>query len=346
MMAEQAVRTKLGSQELTEVLECYDLGMVTEIRAYERGSRRSPKAWIRAIGSKYLLKRRAPGRDDADRIRFQHAVQIHLESHGCQIAGLVKTRSGETQVLRGSRVYELFHFIEGERFNSQIGQLEAAGTAMSRMHDECAVWMGPVHGGVPFHASQDVETAMTHIRENGDPELISAAAPLQDMFETAREQVMNLGWSSMRNTIVHGDWHPGNLLFVRDEVAALLDFDSTRAEPRIAEFANGGFQFAMRHGAGSSGRLSGEPSLDALSAIRRGYDAGTFEPLEEEERAMVPPLMIEAMIVEGIVPVAMHGSFGDVQGNRFLSQVRDTADWIASNRDDILNALNVAGAPS
>ncbi len=345
-MAEQAVRSKLGSQELTEVLECYDLGVVTEIRAYERGSRRSPKAWIRAINSKYLLKRRAPGRDDADRIRFQHAVQVHLKSHGCRLAGLVETRTGETQVLRGSRVYELFHFIEGDRFNSRIGQLESSGTAMSRLHDECAAWKGPVHGGATFHASMDVKTAMTHIRENGDPELISAAAPLQDMFETAREQVMDLGWPSMRNTIVHGDWHPGNLLFVRDEVAALLDFDSTRAEPRIAEFANGAFQFAMRHGTGSSGRLSGEPSLEALSAIRRGYDAGTFEPLEEEERSMVPPLMIEAMIVEGIVPVAMHGSFGDVQGDLFLTQVKDTADWITSNRDDILKALNDAGAPS
>ena len=59
--------------------------------------------------------------------------------------------------------------------------------------------------------------------------------------------------------------------------------------------------------------------LRLFLAIRRGYDAGTFEPLEEEERAMVPPLMIEAMIVEGIVPVAMHGNFGDVQGDRFLS---------------------------
>ena len=295
---------------------------------------------------KYLLKRRAPGRDDADRIRFQHAVQVHLKSHGCQVAGLVETRSGETHIIRGSRVYELFHFIEGERFNSRIGQLEAAGTAMSRMHDECAGWKEPVHGGVPFHASLDVETAMVHIRKNRDPELISAVGPLQDMFEAAREQVMNLGWTSMKNTIVHGDWHPGNLLFDGDEVAALLDFDSTRAEPRIAEFANGGFQFAMRHGTGSGDRLSGEPSLEALSAIRRGYDAGTFEPLEEEERAMVPPLMIEAMIVEGIVPVAMHGSFGDVPVDRFLSHVRDTADWIASNRDDILKALDDSGASS
>ena len=345
-MADQATRTKLGSQELTEVLDSYDLGMITDIRAYERGSRRSPKAWIRAINSKYLLKRRAPGRDDADRIRFQHAVQVHLKSHGCQVAGLVKTRSGDTHVKRGSRIYELFNFIEGERFKSRVGQLEATGTAMSRMHDECSGWNEPVHGGATFHASLDVETAIVHIREKGDAELISAAAPLRDMFEAAREEVVNLGWSSLRNTIVHGDWHPGNLLFERDEVAALLDFDSTRSEPRIAEFANGGFQFAMRHETTSSGRLSREPSLKALAAIRRGYDAGTFEPLEEEERAMVPSLMIEAMIVEGIVPVAMHGSFGDVPGERFLSHVGDTAHWIASNKDDILKALSDGGASS
>ncbi len=342
-MTRETARRKLGPQELTEVLDCYDLGMVTDIRAFERGSRKSPKAWIRAIDSTYLLKRRAPGRDDADRVKFQHDVQVHLKSHGCPVAGLVETRTGETHVRRGSRVYELFNFIDGARFTSQAGQLESTGTAMSRMHDECSGWTGPVHGGVSFHGSGDVATAILHIRDKGGPALADAAAPLEDLFEDARNEVDRLGWSGMRKTIVHGDWHPGNLIFSGSEVAALLDFDSTREEPRIAEFANGALQFAMRHETGSIEQLSREPSLDALGAIRRGYDAGTFEPLEEEERAMVPSLMIEAMIVEAIVPVAMHGTFGDVPGESFLSRVGDRAEWIASRKADIVKVLSAGG---
>ena len=74
--------------------------------------------------------------------------------------------------------------------------------------------------------------------------------------------------------------------------------------------------------------------------MQRGYDAGTFELLEDHECAMTPWLMIEALIVEGIVPLAMQGRFGHVPAPIFLQHMQRTAKWIMNNADDIIRRMN------
>src|SRR5690606_8873090 len=51
-----------GRDELVMVLSHYDLGVVTQIEEFRRGSRRAPKLVIRTDRGQFLLKRRAPGR--------------------------------------------------------------------------------------------------------------------------------------------------------------------------------------------------------------------------------------------------------------------------------------------
>ena len=339
-MSRQPERLQLGPQETKEVLERYDVGAVTGVTPFKRGSRRSPKAIVRTLSGTYLLKRRAPGQDDMRRIQFQHAVQLHLEQHGCPVAGLHPTKDdGSTIVRRGSRVYELFHFIEGTRFDSSLEQAESAGRTMARMHEACMKWNGPPPSGVGYHGSPDVQRGLARIEER--IESISLyCRPLQEIFIEAQAKVDRLGWSDLPRTIVHGDWHPGNLLFSGDEVVALLDFDSARQAPRASEFANGSLQFAMRFGASSGVALPESPHVPAVTAMQRGYDAGTFELLEDHECAMTPWLMIEALIVEGIVPLAMQGRFGHVPAPIFLQHMQRTAKWIMDNADDIIRRMN------
>jgi len=342
-MPKQSARAQLGPRETAEVLDRFALDMVSEVRAYERGSRRSPKAIVRTLDGTYLLKRRAPGRDEADRIRFQHAVQVHLEQEGCPVAGLVRTkRNGNTLVRRGSRLYELFHFVEGTRCDNSLFQVEAAGATMARLHDACLDWEDPVAPGSGYHDCPDVAPAIDRIIDRID-DVEEVCRLVHGTFDAAGMKVNDLGWTRLARTIVHGDWHPGNVLFDHDEVAALLDFDSTRPEPRVSEFANGALQFAMRFGIGSEEPLPESMNLQALAAMQRGYDAGTFEPLENVEREMIPWLMIEALVVEGVVPIAMRGRFGNVPGKAFMEHLHRTISWIDSNHQEIINSIRGDG---
>src|SRR5262245_16530355 len=81
-------RERFEAHELAIVLSHYDLGVIDQVRGYPRGSRKSPKLFIRSRDGEFLLKRRAPGQDDPYRVAFDHALQLRLAEQGYPVAGL------------------------------------------------------------------------------------------------------------------------------------------------------------------------------------------------------------------------------------------------------------------
>ena len=71
---------------------------------------------------------------------------------------------------------------------------------------------------------------------------------LREAYHRAAEQVDRTGFRSWRRGIIHGDWHPGNLLYENGTIVGVLDFDSARIEPRCVDIANASLQFSMTMG--------------------------------------------------------------------------------------------------
>src|SRR5678816_1073591 len=57
-------REQFSAEELTIVMSHFDIGVIDSIVEYPRGSRKAPKLLIVSEQGKYLLKRRARGKDD------------------------------------------------------------------------------------------------------------------------------------------------------------------------------------------------------------------------------------------------------------------------------------------
>ena len=76
------------SQELALVLSHYDIGIIQQIKPLVAGNRRAPKQIIVSDTGRYLLKRRAKGKDDRYRVAFAHAVQQHLKEKNFPVSGL------------------------------------------------------------------------------------------------------------------------------------------------------------------------------------------------------------------------------------------------------------------
>src|ERR1700733_12761413 len=73
-------RERFGTDELAVVLSHFDLGTIESIGEFARGSRKAPKVLITAEHGRFLLKRRARGKDDPHRVAFCHAIQLELAS--------------------------------------------------------------------------------------------------------------------------------------------------------------------------------------------------------------------------------------------------------------------------
>ncbi|MCA9291391.1 MAG: phosphotransferase, partial [Phycisphaerales bacterium] len=334
-------REQFGRYELATVLSHYELGRITSIRRFPRGSRRSPKVHITAGDGEFLLKRRAPGRDDPYRVAFAHAIQLHLGERGFPIADLIGTRVENNSLLQlEGRTYEMFRFCPGRHASRTASHARRAGELMGRMH-RLLVDCRPTFDS-PVGSYHDVPGAGATIRSLPDrilarepdldrAELRRTSAFLVEVYEEATEQVRVAGFRSFGREIIHGDYHPGNLLFRGEEIAALLDFDSARIEPRLVDVANGALQFAMEMTDPTDPRdwpdgLDGE----RIHAFVGGYDAGAGAALDDRELDALPWLMLEGLIMESVIPIANEGRFARIPGSAFLDMIARKAEWLAN----------------
>jgi hypothetical protein len=139
---------------------------------------------------------------------------------------------------------------------------------------------------------------------------------------------------------VHGDWHPGNTLYKDGEIIAVIDFDSLRVSPRITDIANGALQFSMRMG--SAEEVEKWPATfrgHTIQSMVQAYDQFTKVPIMASERSIFPSLMIEALIVECIIPILNTGSFGRVRGSVFLKMVERKLKWLIPRADRIIDVI-------
>ena len=71
----------------------------------------------------------------------------------------------------------------------------------------------------------------------------------------------------------------------------------------------------------------------------QSYNKFTQHPLLASELAIVPHLMIEALIVESIVPIQKHGRFGTIPGSSFLKMVEQKVKWITPRIDRVIEVI-------
>lgn len=339
-----AQREHFAPDELAVVLSHYDLGIIESAREFARGSRQSPKLLLNAPTGRYLLKRRAVGRDKPERVEFTHALLHHLHDRGFSVPRLVETRDGRTLVAHQSRVYEVFEFLDGRRYSESLGETAHAGRTLARFHHHAAefdtAWQ-PV--ATSFHDLASVKAGLNSIPTTvashdsvvgHEAELLSTTQELYERYEEAAAKVAALGFAEWRETINHGDWHPGNMLFAREKVCVVLDFDSVRPAPRVCDVANGLLQFSILRSVGDPIDWPDFFDLTRMRRFFRGYL--TRLPLSAPQRAALPQLVIESAIAECVHPIAATGALGQLQGYGVLLMLKRKVRWLTDKFPEML----------
>ena len=344
-------RDQFDKFELAIVLSHYEIGTIKRMRAYPRGSRRAPKARILADMGEYLLKRRAPGREDPYRVAFSHRLQLTLAEHGFPVARLVGTRhDNNSMVQHDDAVYELFEYVKGQFFNNSNRCTQYSGYTLARLHTLLSgheIIYNPPEG--TYHAAAGLKNYIAAIPravstvdvDADEAELLSTSSFLKNAYDDATQRVEVLGYSNWPKVVIHGDWHPGNLLFDdKHKVIAVIDFDSARLEPRVADLANGALQFSMQIGDAEHPETWPDGlAVERLRAFTKGYEQGTKQPLSDQEYDALPWLIVEALIAESVVPIATTGSFARIPGRPFLSMIERKVRWLQPRAKKLVDFL-------
>jgi len=347
---DSAIPEVFEAGELAVVLSRYDLGVIESVRAFPRGSRRSPKLLIRSERGVFLLKRRAKGRDDPRRVALAHQVQNALAASGFPVAQLIGQRgSGATLTELEGSIYELFRFAAGEPYAQQLPQTREAGRMLAVFHREVGAMALRLEsaGHQGYHLSPHVAAQLGLV-----PDRISAAEgraegaavrgvvmELARAYAEAGERVRRLGADEWPAQITHGDWHPGNMLFKGSTIAAVLDFDTVRQEPRALDVANGALQFSMTKDGDDPASWPDFPDESRLRIFCEGYDSVEGSTISLCEVQALPWLMIEALIAETAGPIAATGRFGTLAGTKVLRMVDRKVRWLEQHAEHLAGEL-------
>lgn len=329
----RAVDTREGAitaQELAAVLRHYDLAAVRSARPLALGDPASPKVLIETTSGAFLLKRLAPGRDDPFRVAVAHETMLHLASSGVRVPRLVGTRRENNSMLQlGRHVYELMEFVQGGGYTGAIDQTRSAGWALAAAHRALRRFR-PSHpapeGG--FHGA-------AHLRER----LIAGGSPggarLASAMLAAEGEADRLGLPNWPSQIVHGDWHPGNLVFREGLPPVIVDLELPRSDRFPVVIAQGALQFSLARAKGGS-RLS-------LDMRRLGV---FFDGIREEGvrlhgagSAMLPALMVESL---GAEAATLHErASGD--WSWLIAPAAELADRILASAKSIVESAEGSG---
>jgi Ser/Thr protein kinase RdoA (MazF antagonist) len=336
----QERRSKFRPKELAIILSYYDLGTIKEIHSFRRGNVLSPKSLIISERGKFLLKKRPPGHDDPYRVALAHDLQLYLIKKGFCLPHLIGTRHSNSSMLHAySAVYELFEFVEGEEFNGSPASTASAGMCLKSLH-------GLLSGYTPayqvptrtYHDCAEIrrsihETVSHTLESNLPPAETIPSKPVSEQLLKAYDQAADTatreGFLADPPVICHGDWHPGNMIFRQEKVFAVLDFDSVHYMPSLGDVANGCLQFSLLARGADPAAWPDNFDADRARAFLDGYFGQP--PWSHKQLQIIVSLMIEALISEAVLPIAITGTFANIQGAPFLRMIVRKVTWLQNH---------------
>lgn len=339
-------REKFGAEELAICLSHYDLGIVKSITEFARGSKRAPKTIIEAERGKFLFKRRVRGREDLAKVAFTHQIQLALAGQNFPLPHLHGTRpENNSMLVIDNNIYEMFEFISGGGYDGSLEATFSSGhilglyhKLLQNFHSDYRPPTGSYHNAGAIH--QAIRNTVRSLPIESRPSievLTETVKSLEEAYVHCAKEANALGLEKWSPQIVHGDWHPGNMLFRDHHVVAVIDYDAARLQQRVIDLANGALQFSIIGGSEDPTKWPDYVDETRFKRFMRGYDS--INVISVAELKAVPFLMCEAMIAEAVLPIAATGSFGRIQGFPFLQMINRKVKWVLSHMNDLHKAL-------
>ncbi len=171
----------------------------------------------------YTLKISHPG-DDPHVIGMQSAAMLHAAKAGLPVPQAVPTADGGTHPIHGDRVVWLLTWIDGELLLGRTASPDALGRTLGSLNAALATFEHPA-------AHRTFAWDLAAIAELED---LLPLVP-RDSVASALRDVPDL--TNLPSQVIHGDYHPGNLLVSGEQLVGVLDFGDVLHTARVVDLA-------------------------------------------------------------------------------------------------------------
>jgi Ser/Thr protein kinase RdoA (MazF antagonist) len=213
------------------IRENYDLGVVKTPQQLETThQRRHRKMLVECGAGLFLAKTYRNDPATVDSLYFQHHLSTHLDRKGLPVARIQRTRDGHSFVLQDTWCLELQQFVDGHSMNVTATTLGISGSALGRFHQVCQGIPVPPRDARKWRFSEvpreTFERFFTLAKEERDDEATIEHCNNIVVFLKEAGEVLDIDKRYAFETgLIHGDWHGGNLLFLGEDLQAIIDLE-------------------------------------------------------------------------------------------------------------------------
>jgi len=349
-----AARTRpsqIEEGEIRNVLSTYDLG---ELEGYSQpaiGSTRCQNLILKTSKGKKAFKRYKFSLS-FEAIIYEHSVLRHLTTAGFAAPRLVLNRNGETCTELDGKYYAITDFIAGFKYTDFFISkrkkkefIEEAARTLACYHQlmDGFIPEGKKTDGFMPDGQRRWQECDWYLQKFAKYEsLLKDREPngteLEHFFlrniDRIRQGLVDLGLKLEENgrflpkLVIHGDYGPYNLLFDKEQLVAVLDFECTHLDWRAGEVISAIYRFA-----GTKNGIDCEQAKTFLSAYQ------SHCTLAADEIALMPDIFRFSRLRS--LTICLRDYF-DLAAPSRLYDARHMVwwvDWMKKNRDGLLEIL-------
>jgi len=248
----------------------------------------------------WFVRVRNPKYADEPAMEFEHDLLAHLAAAGLPVHPPLVSANGRPWAWVGNACVQVSPLVSGRPFTpGNRAQIEAAARFLSALHAQAQRFVGDPRKQWDREDSFMIAFAGFDLVRN----LEGANKCVNDLNAVARSihrflhELPPQRFWRLPQTIVHGDFHQGNMLFRGDKLVGVFDWDYACEHPRLKDVANAlmflGGRIPAEKFDPADIRTYVQPVTFVPARVRaflRAYEALT--PLTREERAALPAMMV------------------------------------------------------
>jgi Ser/Thr protein kinase RdoA (MazF antagonist) len=232
----------IPQDKIQKICSEYDIGNHVSVKKVEEGILNDNHVLETTTGKYFIKSVREKAKGQLSMI---YGVESFMKSAGIPAVAMLKTKSGDIFIADDTEVYTLYPFIEAENSSNYSGDdYRIMGKMLGKIH---VAGSGDV-SGIPnlkqFKRPAD-ETIMERLKnyreeiknKNNQDEMDKIFSEYIDFKLITAPKIKDVGLPN--DTLIHGDYHPGNLLMDKQtrEIIGVCDWEKTEFGPRAYELA-------------------------------------------------------------------------------------------------------------
>ena len=300
------VQPRFKIKILLEILGNFEVDKVSSIREIKVGTDSNIKYKVFSSDAEYFLKGIPKNELNFSRKKSSHRFQREARALGLPVPNLKSSIDGSTVYCRDNFLWELQSWVKGERSEIDEGKAKDIGFLLSKIHEVGREMNGDSFRRIDILESfSRVYSNFNLLKENS---VLSSeiSGLLEYHIDRLYSEIKKIDIKTLPFVLAHGDFHRGNVLFLNNSLASVLDFDLVSFQPRINEIANAMLQFSLIkegvEGEACPARLRGS----VIKALAFGYRKEKEVSLREEEIAGIPSLISYNLLIESFSLMGKH----------------------------------------